>query len=177
MEAIRVSLESAFGVESPCNLTEAEKRSVLGGIPTLESLCSRLKAGRYKRTIVMVGAGVSVAAGIPDFRTPGSGLYYNLEKYSLPRPQAVFEMDYFRKNPQPFFSLAKELYPIHGRFTPTKAHYFIMLLAKKGYLLRCYSQVAIACRLHVHVLFSHTQSSFRRILILWRNRLACQRSS
>ena len=97
-EAIRVSLESAFGVEGPCHLTDAEKLSVLNGEPTLESLCSGLKAGHYKNVIVMVGAGASVAAGIPDFRTPGSGLYDNLEKYSLPRPQAVFEMDYFRQN-------------------------------------------------------------------------------
>lgn len=136
-----MSLESTFGVEGPCNLTEAEKHSILDGKPTLESLCSRLKDGHYKKIIVMVGAGASVGAGIPDFRTPGSGLYDNLEKYSLPRPQAVFEMEYFRQNPQPFFSLAKDIYPLHGRFTPTKAHYFIKLLSNKGYLLRCYSQV------------------------------------
>ena len=136
-----MSLESALGVEGPCSLTEAEKHSVLGGRPSLEAICSRLKTGQYKKVIVMVGAGVSVAAGIPDFRTPGSGLYDNLEKYALPRPQAVFEMDFFRQNPQPFFSLAKELYPLNGRFTPTTTHRFISLLAKKGVLLRCYSQV------------------------------------
>lgn len=113
----------------------------MDGTPTLEALCSRIRSGHYKRIIVMAGAGISVAAGIPDFRTPGSGLYDNLEKYSLPRPQAVFEMEYFHQNPQPFFSLAKDLYPLRGRFAPTKAHYFISLLAQKGYLLRCYSQV------------------------------------
>ena len=144
VEAIRVSLESTLGVESPCSLTNSERLSVLDGAPSLEALCSRVKAGRYKRVVVMAGAGVSVAAGIPDFRTPGSGLYDNLEKYSLPRPQAVFEMESFRRNPQPFFSLAKTLYPVRGRFAPTKAHYFISLLAKKGYLLRCYSQVHVS---------------------------------
>jgi hypothetical protein len=29
-------------------------------------------------------SGISVAAGIPDFRTPGTGLYDNLQKYNLP---------------------------------------------------------------------------------------------
>ena len=140
-----MSLASALGVEGPCDLTDEEKHSVLGDEPTLQSLCSRLKVGQYKNVIVMVGAGVSVAAGIPDFRTPGSGLYDNLEKDSLPRPQAVFEMDFFRQNPQPFFSLAKDLYPHGGRFTPTKAHYFIKLLAERGYLLRCYTQVKCMC--------------------------------
>lgn len=78
------------------------------------------------------------AAGIPDFRSPGSGLYHNLEKYNLPDPQAIFEIDFFRRNPQPFFTLAKELYP--GTFKPTPCHYFIKLLQMKGLLLRHYTQ-------------------------------------
>lgn len=56
----------------------------------------------------------------------------------MPDPHAVFEITYFRKNPQPFFVLAKELYP--GNFRPTKCHYFIKLLNDKGLLLRHYTQ-------------------------------------
>ena len=36
------------------------------------------------------------AAGIPDYRTPGTGLYANLEKYNLPSPQTVFSIDFFK---------------------------------------------------------------------------------
>lgn len=79
-----------------------------------------------------------IAAGIPDFRSPGTGLYDNLQKYDLPHPQAIFELSYFNKNPKPFFVLAKELYP--GCFKPTICHYFIRLLAEKGLLLRHYTQ-------------------------------------
>ena len=46
-------------------------------------------------------------AGIPDFRSEGTGLYHRLEEYGLPHPHAVFEIDYFRRNPRPFFLLAK----------------------------------------------------------------------
>jgi NAD-dependent SIR2 family protein deacetylase len=33
---------------------------------------------RAKRVVVLCGAGTSTAAGIPDFRSPGTGLYDNL---------------------------------------------------------------------------------------------------
>ncbi|ELV13971.1 NAD-dependent deacetylase sirtuin-2 [Tupaia chinensis] len=78
------------------------------------------------------------SAGIPDFRSPSTGLYANLEKYRLPYPEAIFEIGYFKKHPEPFFALAKELYP--GQFKPTICHYFIRLLKEKGLLLRCYTQ-------------------------------------
>lgn len=61
-----------------------------------------------------------------------------MQKYNLPYPTAVFEIGYFRKNPQPFFALAKELYP--GQFKPTPCHYFVRLLHEKGLLLRHYTQ-------------------------------------
>lgn len=36
------------------------------------------------------------AAGIPDFRSPSTGLYANLQKYHLPYPEAIFEISYFK---------------------------------------------------------------------------------
>ena len=38
----------------------------------------------------------TAAAGIPDFRSPGSGLYDNIQKYELPHPQAIFEVNYLK---------------------------------------------------------------------------------
>lgn len=71
-------------------------------------------------------------------RTPGTGLYANLEKYSIPYPEAIFNIDYFSNDPQPFFSLAKALYP--GSHRPNYIHYFIRTLHLKGLLLRTYTQ-------------------------------------
>ncbi|XP_075715981.1 NAD-dependent protein deacetylase sirtuin-3-like [Rhinoderma darwinii] len=91
-----------------------------------------------QKIIVMVGAGISTASGIPDFRTPGFGLYDNLETYNVPYPEAIFDIDYFTCHPEPFFALAKELYP--RKYKPNVAHYFLRLLHEKGLLLRCYTQ-------------------------------------
>ena len=91
------------------------------------------------KCVVMLGAGASVAAGLPDFRTPGTGLYDTLEISGLPYPEAVFELDFFRTNPQPFYELAKALWPT-DQSKPTKAHKLVRLLADKDQLVRCYTQ-------------------------------------
>ena len=60
--------------------------------PTLSDVASLIKAGKVKNIVVASGAGISTAAGIPDFRSPDTGLYANLQAYDLPHPQAIFEL-------------------------------------------------------------------------------------
>ncbi|KAK9704263.1 Sir2 family [Popillia japonica] len=105
---------------------------------TIDGIVSHINKNNCNNIIVMAGAGISTTAGIPDFRSPVSGLYHNLQKYNLPHPQAIFELSFFHENPRPFFELAKELYP--GSFKPTICHYFVKLLNDKGMLLRHYTQ-------------------------------------
>jgi len=104
----------------------------------LDGIARYIKEYECKRVVVMCGAGISTSAGIPDFRTPGTGLYDNLQRFNLPAPEAVFTLSYFRDNPAAFYELAKEMWP--GNYDPTPAHYFLKLLHDKGILLRCYSQ-------------------------------------
>ncbi|XP_072168087.1 NAD-dependent protein deacetylase sirtuin-2-like isoform X1 [Diadema setosum] len=105
---------------------------------TAQGVADYIKEGKCKNIIVMSGAGISTSAGIPDFRSPGTGLYDNLQKYNLPNPQAIFEIGFFKENPEPFFTLSKELFP--GKFHPTPCHFFIRLLHEKGLLLRHFTQ-------------------------------------
>ena len=105
---------------------------------SLEAVAEYVKDGRPKRIVVMTGAGVSTSAGIPDFRSPDTGLYANLARLDLPYAEAVFDISYFRQNPDPFYVLAKELYP--GKFYPTIAHSFVALLNEKSMLQMLFTQ-------------------------------------
>jgi len=105
---------------------------------TLEAVAEYIKKKNVKRIVVMTGAGISTSAGIPDFRSPDTGLYANLARLNLPFAEAVFDISYFRHNPLPFYALAHELYP--GKFKPTVSHSFIKLLHDKGRLLKLFTQ-------------------------------------
>ncbi|KAG8184603.1 hypothetical protein JTE90_005217 [Oedothorax gibbosus] len=113
------------------------RRPKLPAVNTLDDAVALLR--RCSRVIVLTGAGVSVSCGIPDFRSR-NGIYARLSKDypDLPDPQAMFDINYFRKDPRPFFKFAKEIYP--GQFQPSPSHRFIRLLEKEGKLLRNYTQ-------------------------------------
>ncbi|GFO04060.1 NAD-dependent protein deacetylase sirtuin-2, partial [Plakobranchus ocellatus] len=103
METLSDFLARHMGIKEnpPCVLEEL----------TLNGIAKYLASDKVKNVITMAGAGISTSAGIPDFRSPGTGLYDNLAAFDLPSPQAIFEIEFFRANPKPFFVLAKELYP------------------------------------------------------------------
>ena len=77
----------------------------------LQTLAKKLSNGEFKNVIVVLGAGASVSAGIPDFRSPGTGLYDRLQKYRLPYPEAIFDLDYYKDRPEPFVELCQSIWP------------------------------------------------------------------
>ena len=64
-------------------MTIEEKEAVFRGKLSVEGFCDLIKDGSIKKIVVMCGAGISVSAGIPDFRSEG-GLYEQVkEKYDM----------------------------------------------------------------------------------------------
>eukprot|EP01117_Protostelium_nocturnum_P014633 TRINITY_DN558_c0_g1_i1.p1 TRINITY_DN558_c0_g1~~TRINITY_DN558_c0_g1_i1.p1 ORF type:complete len:777 (+),score=268.84 TRINITY_DN558_c0_g1_i1:131-2461(+) len=130
-------------VKAP-TLSEEERKAVLNGNVTLDGIADAISSGKIKKILVLTGAGISVSAGIPDFRSQDSGLYsaQAVSKYNLPAPSAAFDLNYLAQNPGPFYRICRDIfYPVKtGAIKPTPMHKFIRLLQDKGLLLKNYTQ-------------------------------------
>lgn len=115
---------------------DSEKNPFFQG-KDLENVAKVIASGRFKKIALMVGAGISVNAGIPDFRSKG-GLYDTLRQQGFPKPEMVFDIELFKKNPEIFYKVAGMLDTSEA--VPTLTHYFFKLLEDKGLLLKCYTQ-------------------------------------
>nr|CCD12889.1 unnamed protein product [Trypanosoma congolense IL3000] len=116
-----------------------EIRHVVGE-PTFEGLAQYIRKNNISKIVVMAGAGISVSAGIPDFRSPNVGLYAKLGKYNLHSPTDAFTLELLRQQPEVFYNILADMDLWPGRYCPTTVHHFISLLAKEGCLLCCFTQ-------------------------------------
>jgi NAD-dependent SIR2 family protein deacetylase len=106
---------------------------------TYEKLIDGLKAKKFKKIVFMTGAGISVSAGIPDFRSPKTGLFDNLKEFDLPRPEAIFDIGFFQSKPEAFFKLAATFMDLE-KFEATPTHHFCKMLYDKEMVLHYLTQ-------------------------------------
>jgi NAD-dependent deacetylase len=77
-------------------------------------------------TVVLTGAGVSVPSGIPDFRTPGTGLWENVD------PMEVAHIDAFHRDTSRFWRYYRPRFHELGSKTPNEAHFALAELERRG---------------------------------------------
>jgi NAD-dependent deacetylase len=66
--------------------------------------------------VALTGAGISVPSGIPDFRSPGTGLWEKVD------PMEVAHIDVFRRDPERFWSFYGERFQTLEHRSPNPAH-------------------------------------------------------
>ena len=77
-------------------------------------------------TVVLSGAGISVPSGIPDFRTPETGLWANVD------PMEVAHIDVFERDPARFWSYYRPRFQSLGDKRPNAAHEAVAELERRG---------------------------------------------
>jgi NAD-dependent histone deacetylase SIR2 len=107
-----------------------------GGSTEAHPLVRRLvRALRHKKKIVVVaGAGISVSAGVPDFRS-ARGLFKSAGK-------ELFDASVYKHNDstESFHTMVRELGRLSRKARPTEFHHLLAALAQEGRLMRLYSQ-------------------------------------
>lgn len=85
---------------------------------------------KSRMTVVLTGAGISTESGIPDFRSPGTGLWSNTD------PMEVLSRDVLYKNPVKFYNEGFKLLVAMTRAKPNTAH-FILAKMESEKLVHC----------------------------------------
>ena len=78
--------------------------------------------------VALTGAGISVPSGIPDFRTPGTGLWTNVD------PMEVAHIDVFRRDPARFWHFYGDRFQTLEHKRPNRAHQALAALERAGLL-------------------------------------------
>ncbi len=79
-----------------------------------------------RSVVVLTGAGISVPSGIPDFRSPGTGLWQNVN------PMEVAHIDAFRRDPERFWSFYGQRFHTLRDKRPNRAHEILAELEQAG---------------------------------------------
>jgi NAD-dependent deacetylase len=94
--------------------------------PDLAALAGLVRAAGS--VVALTGAGISVPSGIPDFRSPGTGLWEKVD------PMEVAHIDAFRRDPARFWRYYGERFATLADKRPNGAHRALARMEERGLL-------------------------------------------
>lgn len=100
----------------------------------MQQLKDALQAPGTRDVVVLLGAGASTGAGIPDFRGD-QGIY---QQFGVDRCEDLFRLSAYRRNPKPFAAFARWWMGLQPE--PTKVHRFLRWLDDRARLLHVFTQ-------------------------------------
>src|SRR3712207_8049248 len=74
--------------------------------------------------VALTGAGISVPSGIPDFRSPGTGIWEDVD------PMEVAHIDVFRHDPERFWQFYGSRFATLRDKHPNGAHYALVEIGR-----------------------------------------------
>jgi NAD-dependent deacetylase len=92
----------------------------------IKQAAEMLAASRH--AVVLTGAGHSTASGIPDFRSPDTGLWQQVD------PMEVASIYGFQRNPKAFYDWIRPLAKLMLEAQPNPAHYALAEMEELGVL-------------------------------------------
>ena len=95
-------------------------------LTSLDRLAELVRGARH--VVALTGAGISVPSGIPDFRSPGTGLWEKVD------PMEVAHIDVFLRDPERFWSFYGTRFQTLEDKRPNRAHEALAQMEQAGVL-------------------------------------------